>query len=192
MAPILSEAPAALANRPAANQPAAPSDAAAAAASAAASAAQAATTLAAQTAGPRRWPGSWPEREQLLERQHQMLRERIAERILTLLAAGGGQESMDESAAATASANQQLLLKLHLHLRLEERWLGACGCLCPGHRASHQQVARDTQAGLHQAGTDHRQQLFWLRALQAWLLVHCAGPDARAYAMAHSIADPQP
>jgi hemerythrin len=180
MALILSEAPAALARRPAAAQPTAPSDAASAA------------TLAAQAAVPRRWPGSWPEREQLLERQHQILREQIAERILTLLAAGGGQESAAAAAAATASANQQLLRQLHLHLRLEERWLGACGCLCPGHRASHQQVARDTQAGLRQAGTDHRQQLIWLRALQAWLLEHCAGADARAYALAHSLADPQP
>ncbi len=139
-------------------------------------------------AGRGRWPGSWPEREALLERQHQILGDRIAELILVLLC--GAEEA--DAPSELDCGNTHLLRQLRLHLRLEERWLSACGCLCPGHRAIHQLVARDAEAGLKQAGSDRLQQLIWLRGLQAWLLEHTDGPDTHAYALARSITDSQP
>lgn len=137
-------------------------------------------------AGPGRWPRLWAERELLLERQHQILHDLISARILQMNAGNTA------PAAAVEAANQRLLRQLRLHLRLEERWLGACDCLCPGHRAIHQLVARDSEAGWHQAGSDRQQQLIWLQGLQAWLLEHTGGPDARAYALARSISPSQP
>lgn len=141
-------------------------------------------------AGAGRWPRLWSERELLLERQHQILHDLISARILQVIAGSDAPESAVE--AAGQPLLRQLLRQLHLHLRLEERWLGSCGCLCPGHRAIHQLVARDTQAGLRQAGSDRQQQLIWLRGLQAWLLEHTDGPDAHAYALARSISSSQP
>ena len=143
---------------------------------------------AAAGAGQGRWPVAWPGRELLLERQHQLLRDQIADLIIAVLS--GTPEPA--GAAELGSASQQLLRQLRLHLRLEERWLSACDCLCPGHRAIHRLVARDSEEGLRQAGSDRQQQLIWLRGLQAWLLEHTGGPDAHAYALARSIPPSQP
>lgn len=137
-------------------------------------------------AGPGRWPRLWSERELLLERQHQRLRDLISAQIVEVNAGSAA------PAAAVEAANQRLLRQLRLHLRLEERWLSACGCLCPGHRAIHQLVARDSEAGWRQAGSDRQQQLIWLQGLQAWLLEHTDGPDARAYALVRSLPPSQP
>ena len=137
-------------------------------------------------AGPGRWPRLWSERELLLERQHQRLRDLISDRIVAVNAGS------DAPQTAVEAADQRLLRQLRLHLRLEERWLGACGCLCPGHRAIHRLVARDSEAGWRQAGGDRQQQLIWLQGLQAWLLEHTDGPDAHAYAMARSFTRSQP
>ena len=143
---------------------------------------------AATVAGADRWPACWPERELLLERQHQILRDRIADLILAVLSAADDADAASEF----GGGSQQLLRQLRLHLRLEERWLSACACLCPGHRAIHRLVARDSEEGLSQAGSDRQQQLIWLRSLQTWLLEHTGGPDAHAYALARSITDSQP
>ena len=136
---------------------------------------------------PEHWPMSWSRRELLLEQQHRILIDRIADLISDDPVGAAGQRAL----ARRNAANQQLLRQLRLHLRLEERWLAACGCLCPGHRAIHRQVAHDSQEGLIQAGSDRRQQLLWLRGLQTWLLEHTGGPDAQAYGLARSIAPSQ-
>jgi hemerythrin len=133
------------------------------------------------------WPMSWSRRELLLERQHRILIDRIADLISDDPVEAAGPRAL----AGRHNANQRLLRQLRLHLRLEERWLAACGCLCPGHRAIHRQVAHDSQEGLIQAGSDRRQQLAWLRGLQTWLLEHTGGPDAQAYGLARSIAPSQ-
>ncbi len=148
---------------------------------------------AAAVAGPGRWPVAWPQRELLLERQHQILRDQIADLTLAVLCGADQPAAPAELGSGSQQLlRQQLLRQLRLHLRLEERWLSACGCLCPGHRAIHQLVAHDSEEGLRQAGTDRQQQLIWLRGLQAWLLEHTGGPDAHAYALARSITPSQP
>jgi hypothetical protein len=115
----------------------------------------------------RPWPRLWSERSQLLERQHS--------RIEALL------EQLIEGEAPTARC-QQLVRALGLHLRLEERWLAAAGCRCPGHRLSHRQAAE--LAARTPAGSAER--LGWLLDLQEWFHLHRYGADAVAYARAAS------
>ncbi|MEI6029784.1 MAG: hypothetical protein WCQ20_01310 [Synechococcaceae cyanobacterium ELA739] len=141
-----------------------------------------------RTSRPGPWPTCWPEREKLLERQHQILQEQIGELILAVIAGTGEPQALAER----HSRCQRLLRQLRLHLRLEERWLAACGCLCPGHRAIHQLVVHETEAGLNKAAAVRQQQLLWLRGLQAWLQEHTGGPDAHAYGIARSLAPHQP
>ncbi len=142
----------------------------------------------ADAAGPGPWSASWSQRQSLLERQHQILSDRIAAQILAANAGAGDPQALAEH----GRRSRQLLWKLRLHLRLEERWLAACGCLCPGHRASHQLVVQQAEAGLNKAATDPQRQLNWLRVLQAWLLEHTGGPDAHAYGQARSLSHCQP
>lgn len=118
-----------------------------------------------------RWPQTWDEKESLLERQH--------EGIALLLA-----DLLQRQGAPEDAACRRLLWQLRLHLRLEERWLEACGCLCPGHRQAHQEAARTAFTGYVQSASDPAARRQWLLELQGWFNGHCSGPDAHAYALA--------
>jgi hemerythrin len=82
-----------------------------------------------------------------------------------------------------------LIWALRLHLRLEERWLKRHGCLCPGHRGAHRDVLAQACADLMRTTGDRQGRFAWLQELQQWLIGHCQGPDATAYAAA-STAEP--
>ena len=133
-----------------------------------------------------RWPRQWAERVPLLERQHDRLEALLAELVdlyrQPLRAAGPG--GTPAAQLAQDLCCRRLLWQLRLHLRLEERWLEASGCLCPGHRAGHRDAARAAFEGYRQAGPDRSARLDWLRAIQTWFDRHRAGPDANAYALA--------
>ena len=131
------------------------------------------------------WPRTWPERQLLLERQHDRLEGLLAD-LLTL----HGPEAPDWTAAqarACDGACRRLLWDLRLHLRLEARWLQAEGCLCPGHRAAHADAARTAFTAFCGSAGDRQARCAWLRDLRAWFTAHRAGPDASAYAAADAI-----
>ncbi len=137
-----------------------------------------------------RWPRQWAEQLPLLERQHDRLEALLAELLelysQPLMAAGPG--GAPAAQLALDLCCRRLLWQLRLHLRLEERWLEASGCLCPGHRAGHRDAARAAFEGYGQAGPDRCARLDWLLAIQAWFDRHRAGPDASAYALAAAAA----
>ena len=81
-------------------------------------------------------------------------------------------------------ACRRRLWDLRLRLRLEERWLGAAGALCPGHRGGHQDAARAALAQFCRSSGSRRARLAWLQELQGWFTAHRRGPDAMAYALA--------
>ena len=134
---------------------------------------------------PSPWPRLWPQRRALLERQHGQLGSQLAALIRghsgDLPAAGAEPAPADP---ASAEACQKLLRSLALHLRLEERWLGERGAMCPGHRAGHRDAARAIAADLRRAGSDRQDRLACLQATEQWFHDHCCGPDAMAYAAA--------
>lgn len=132
--------------------------------------------------GPRRWPRTWSEREPLLELQHDRLEALLAE----LIAAHRNGSTVWAAAEACGwdDVCRRLLWDLRLHLRLEERWLGQVGCLCPGHRAAHADAARGAFSGYGLSRGDRAARTRWLLDLKAWFLAHRAGPDAIAYALA--------
>ncbi len=135
----------------------------------------------------RPWPRRWAEQAPLLERQHDRL-----EALLADLAALHRQPlGADPAAAALAQelCCRRLLWQLRLHLRLEERWLAAWGCLCPGHGAAHREALQAALMGYCRAGNDRSARLDWLLGLQAWFERHRSGPDARAYAQASATDD---
>ncbi len=137
-----------------------------------------------------RWPRQWAERVQLLERQHDRLEALLAELVDLYrqpLESTGPEGSPAVQLAQDLSC-RRLLWQLRLHLRLEERWLEASGCLCPGHRAGHRDAARAAFEGYRQAGLDRSARLDWLLAIQTWFDRHRAGPDANAYALASAAA----
>jgi hypothetical protein len=129
------------------------------------------------------WPRRWTQQEPLLERQHDRLEALLAsliEQHLEPLAP----KLLAPSDQAEQLACRRLLWDLRLHLRLEERWLGAAGALCPGHREGHQEAGRAALARFCRNGGSRRARLAWLQELQGWFAAHRQGPDAMAYALA--------
>jgi hypothetical protein len=150
-----------------------------------------AVSLAVSSAGavlappPRSWPRRWSEQEPLLERQHDRL-----EALMAALIEQHQQplpvELLEASEQAEQLACRRLLWDLRLHLRLEERWLDAAGALCPGHRAGHQEAARQALADFGRGCGSRCARLAWLQQLQAWFGAHRHGPDAMAYGLARA------
>lgn len=130
------------------------------------------------------WPCSWERQRLLLECQH--------DRLSVLLDAlvedhAAPRDSSTRPWPHASDAGFRLLLRgLQQHLRLEERWLSARGC--PGHRATHAQVAAGAAADLERGGSDRFARLALLMALRDWLHGHCTGPDAIAYSRAEARA----
>ncbi|WP_438983856.1 hypothetical protein [Vulcanococcus sp.] len=135
-------------------------------------------------AKPWRWPQCWVDQEPLLERQHDALEAYLAE----LLMLHGPMQPAWTAAEALAIERgcRRLIWDLRLHLRLEERWLSAQSCLCPGHRGVHHQAVDDAKAALLGTTGDRQARLSWLLELQSWFNNHRHGPDATAYAIARS------
>lgn len=133
------------------------------------------------------WPRTWAVQHGLLERQHLRLEARLDE-LIGLHQSPQAWEPLGRIASERAC--RRLIKALRLHLRLEERWLGQWGCLCPGHLASHGEAAALAAAGFLQAGPDRRERLRWLLNLRAWFLPHRDGADARAYSLAHAASQP--
>lgn len=134
----------------------------------------------------RPWPRHWRDRARLLERQHDRLEALLTE----LLLAHAPERPCGDGAEALAidGACRRLLWDLCLHLRLEERWLAAQGCLCTGHQGAHQEARRRAMAGFIQSTGDRAARHHWLLALQTWFLAHRQGPDAMAYARATDLS----
>ena len=137
------------------------------------------------SAAPAVWPLQWPQREGLLERQHDRL-EALLEDLVDRHCLADEERSALE---LLADRRDCLLLVrgLRLHLRLEERWLAQCGCLCPGHRAAHCEAVAAAAAGWEVAETLRAARLPWLMELQQWFHGHRHGPDALAYARAAAL-----
>ena len=132
--------------------------------------------------GLRPWPRTWLERQLLLERQHDRLEALLADLLSLHVAEASAWRAVD--ALACDDACRRLLWDLRLHLRLEERWLQAEGCLCSGHRAAHAQAARAAFSAFVRSAGDRQARGVWLRNLSDWFTAHRAGPDATAYAAA--------
>lgn len=132
------------------------------------------------------WPRQWPQREALLERQHDRL-EALLDDLVDRHCLADEQRNVSERLADRRDC-RLLLRGLRLHLRLEERWLGACSCLCPGHRTAHGEVVAAAVAGWEVAETQRAARLPWLMDLQQWFHGHRRGPDALAYARAASLS----
>lgn len=122
----------------------------------------------------------WSEREPLLELQHDRLEALLAE--LIAVHRDGAPAWTPAEAQAWDAACRRLLWDLRLHLRLEERWLQQCGCLCSGHRAAHADAASAAVSGYGLSRGDRAARARWLLDLRVWFLAHRAGPDATAYA----------
>ena len=137
-------------------------------------------------AKPWSWPLRWADQEPLLERQHDGLEAYLAE----LLWLHGPMQPAWTAAEALAIERgcRRLIWDLRLHLRLEERWLSAQGCLCPGHRGVHLRAVKDAKAALLETTGDRPARLRWLLQLQSWFTNHRHGPDATAYTIARSNA----
>lgn len=136
-------------------------------------------------AAPAVWPLQWPQREGLLERQHDRL-----EALLDDLVDRHCLADEERSALELLADSRDCLLLvrgLRLHLRLEERWLAQCGCLCPGHRAAHCEAVAAATADWEVAETLRAARLPWLMELQQWFHGHRHGPDALAYARAAAL-----
>ncbi|WP_438983905.1 hypothetical protein [Vulcanococcus sp.] len=132
------------------------------------------------------WPRRWVDQEPLLERQHDGLEAYLAE----LLSLHGPMRPAWTAAEALAIERgcRRLIWDLRLHLRLEERWLSAQGCLCPGHRGVHLRAIEDAKTALLATSGDRQARLRWLLELQSWFTNHRHGPDATAYGIARSNA----
>ena len=137
------------------------------------------------SAAPAVWPLQWPQREGLLERQHDRLEALLDDLVDRHCLAD------EERSALQLLADRRdgllLVRGLRLHLRLEERWLAQCGCLCPGHRAAHCEAVAAAAAGWEVAETLRAARLPWLMELQQWFHGHRHGPDALAYARAAAL-----
>ena len=125
-----------------------------------------------------RWPRDWPSQCALLERQHDQLESLLEVLLHDHLCAD------DAIELALRQACRRLLWDLRLHLRLEERWLQSRGCLCPGHKQAHREVAIQTTATLMALEHDRQQRLALLESIQTWFVAHRRGPDALAYSRA--------
>jgi len=132
------------------------------------------------------WPRTWLERQLLLERQHDRLEALLADLLSLHVAEAPAWRAVE--ALACDDACRRLLWDLRLHLRLEERWLQAEGCLCSGHRAAHAEAARAAFSAFVRSAGDRQARGVWLRNLSTWFTAHRAGPDATAYATATAAA----
>lgn len=137
-----------------------------------------------EPAGRARWqmPRRWSEQQPLLERQHQRLELLLTRLIAQHRSSAGG------SAAEQQQGCRALLRALRLHLRLEERWLGAHGLLCPGHRAGHQALLETAASAWRNQGAECGGRLELLESLQTWFLQHLQGADAVAYGRAAALS----
>ena len=129
------------------------------------------------------WPHVWADQAALLECQHDRLEAFLLELVLRHDPEQPAWGAAD--ALAVERACRRLLWDLRLHLRLEERWLSAQGCLCPGHRSAHRDALQGALSGFLHASGDRYGRFLWLQALQSWFLDHRQGADAHAYALAH-------
>jgi hypothetical protein len=127
----------------------------------------------------------WPQQQTLLERQHDRLEALLADLVERHCRADADCTAL-ELQAETLDC-RRLLRWLGLHLRLEERWLGQRGCLCPGHRGSHREAAELAAAGWQVAEARRGARLPWLMDIQQWFHGHRRGPDAIAYARAATV-----
>lgn len=130
------------------------------------------------------WPRDWPSQCTLLERQHDQL-----ESLLDVLI---HDHQIADSAIEQALqlSCRRLLWDLRLHLRLEERWLLQCHCLCAGHQEAHREVTIQTTATLMAIEHDRQGRLALLESVQQWFVAHRHGPDAMAYRLAAQSSDP--
>jgi len=131
-------------------------------------------------------PRQWAQQSQLLERQHDRLEALLADLIERHAIPDQGrspqQLQLDQRDCG------QLLRKLALHLRLEERWLTRLHSCCGGHRSSHRQASCLAADGWA-VGKDLREaRLPWLMDLQEWFHQHRHGADAIAYRRAEAQA----
>jgi hypothetical protein len=127
-------------------------------------------------------PREWFQQEALLERQHDRLEALLADLVDRHCRAEAECSALE---LRSETRDCHLLLRwLRLHLRLEERWLGQRGCLCPGHQGNHREAAALAAAGWQVAEALRGARLPWLMDLQQWFHGHRRGPDAMAYARA--------
>lgn len=134
------------------------------------------------------WLGPWPQREVLLERQHDRLEALLADLVDRHCLADAERSAME--LLADCRDCELLLRGVRLHLRLEERWLGQCGCLCPGHRAAHGEAIAAAAARWAVVEKLRSTRLPWLMDLQQWFHGHRRGADAIAYARAATLVTP--
>lgn len=119
-------------------------------------------------------PRAWEQKAALLEQQHN----RLEQGLEYLIDCGAGQSLLPQM--------MQIIQKLKLHLRLEERWLSEAGCLCPGHRLSHQELLVSIEQQLPQCLNQESLRLNLLMDVQLWFFRHRHGADATAYARANA------
>ncbi len=136
------------------------------------------------------WPCSWARQRLLLERQHDRLG--VLLDALVEEHAAPRESSTCPWPHASDAGLRVLFRRLRQHLRLEERWLSARGCLCNAHRAAHAQVEAGAVADLERGGSDRFARLALLVGLREWLRCHCAGPDGIACSRANAHADVPP
>ena len=134
------------------------------------------------------WLGPWPQREVLLERQHDRLEALLADLVDRHCLADPERTAME--LLADCRDCELLLRGVRLHLRLEERWLGQCGCLCPGHRAAHGEAIAAAAARWAVVEKLRSTRLPWLMDLQQWFHGHRRSADAMAYARAANLVTP--
>ena len=134
------------------------------------------------------WLGPWPPREVLLERQHDRLEALLADLVDRHCLADAERSAME--LLSDCRDCERLLWGVRLHLRLEERWLGQCGCLCPGHRAAHGEAIAAAAARWTVVEKLRSSRLPWLMDLQQWFHGHRRGADAIAYARAATLVIP--
>ena len=134
------------------------------------------------------WLGPWPQREVLLERQHDRLEALLADLVDRHCLADAERSAME--LLSDCRDCERLLWGVRLHLRLEERWLGQCGCLCPGHRAAHGEAIAAAAARWTVVEKLRSSRLPWLMDLQQWFHGHRRGADAIAYARAATLVTP--
>ena len=131
------------------------------------------------------WPRHWTAQERLLERQHDRLETQLAS---LLHQHRPDQPAWDDAQSLNADRRtRRLLWDLRLHLRLEERWLSAQGCLASSHRQAHREASGLALSGFLQSIGDRQARHQWLSQLQSWFNSHRHGADAGAYARATAL-----
>ena len=131
-------------------------------------------------------PRRWAQQSHLLERQHDHL-EALLDDLIERHAIADQDRSPWERQLDQRDCGQ-LLRKLALHLRLEERWLTGLHSFCGGHRRSHHQATRLAADGWALGQELRAARLPWLMDLQDWFQQHRHGADAIAYRRAGALA----